>query len=205
MGRYEVLLFLHVFGAVVWVGVGLTGQALEAWFHRHGEWALLARLQPAWASIEPLAGVAGPLLLLGTGIALVADGPWEFGDTWIVIGLVGYTAALTLGVVFQAPGIRRLNEIAGERGPDDPEAIALARRLHALMWLELAILGVVVLAMTTKPAGAGSVGFWAVSAAMLTAAMGLAVHGVRGRGASRAQPLAPADAEASDRPNERFV
>jgi uncharacterized membrane protein len=205
MGSYEVLLFLHVVGAIVWVGVGLTGHALEAWFHRHGEWTLLARLQPAWASIEPLAAVGGPLLLLGTGVALVADGPWGFGDTWIVIGLSGYAAALALGVVFQAPGVRRLTAIAGERGPDDPEAIAVARRLHALMGLELAVLAVVLLAMTTKPTRGGSVGFWVVSAVILTAALGLAARGVRGHRVPRDQPHAPADIGASDRPDGRLV
>lgn len=161
-------------GAIVWIGLGLTGHALSVWAHRNREWAFATKLQSAFAWIEPPAFVVGPLLLLVTGIWLVIDGPWGFRDTWIAIGLGGYAAALGLGVAFQGPGMRRLNAITGERGPDDPEAIALGRRLNGLMWPELAILTVVLLAMTTKPRGAGSVGFWATATAILAASAVLA-------------------------------
>lgn len=161
---------LHILGAIVWIGIGLTGHALSAWAYRNGEWDFSARLQAAFASLEAPAAVLGPLLALGTGIGLVVDGPWRFTDTWIVVGLAGFGAALGLGIAFQGPGIRRYDEIVREHGPDDPEAIALGRRLNVLMWPELAILLAVVLAMATKPAGWGSVGFWVVVAAILAGA-----------------------------------
>ena len=41
------------------------------------------------------------------------------------------------------------------------------------MWPELGVLAVVLLAMATKPTGAGSWGFWLVAAALLGAGAGL--------------------------------
>lgn len=57
--------------------------------------------------------------------------------------------------------------------------IALFRRLNALMRPELAILLMVLLAMTTKPTGGGSVGFWAAVAVLLGAEVVLAARGFR--------------------------
>jgi len=162
ISRYELLVFLHVFGSIVWIGVGMTGHALLVWSDRRDQHEFAATLSMAIKWIELPALVFGPLLLVVTGVALVLDGPWGFGDTWVLVGLGGYAAALVFGGVFQAPGTKRVNALLAERGPDDPEVIALGRRLNALMWPELAILLVVLLAMTTKPTGSGSVGFWSL-------------------------------------------
>ncbi len=190
MSRYDVLLFLHIVGAIVWLGIGLTGHALAVWAHRKREWTFFAKLQEGFASLEAPAGILGPLLLLGTGIGLVADGPWGFTETWVVIGLAGFGAALGLGIGFQAPGLRRFNEIVRGRGADDPEAIAVGRRLNALMWPEVAILATVLLAMATKPAGWRPVGFWISAATILGAAFALMISDLATgkRGAERGGP-----------------
>lgn len=179
MGRYGILLFLHIVGAIVWVGIGLTGHTLAVLAYRHGEWRFGATLQAMFGRIEAPAFVLGPLLLLGTGIGLVIEGPWGFTDTWVVVGLAGFGAALVLGMTLQAPGLRRFDAIVRDRGPDDPEAIMVGRRLNAFMWPELAILATVVLAMATKPTGSGSVSFWAVAAALIAGAGALMISGLR--------------------------
>lgn len=152
---------------------------MSVWADRAQQYDFIATLAAAVKWIEPPAIVLGPLTLIVTGVALVLDGPWRFGDTWVLVGLGGYVAALVFGGVFQAPGTKRMNELLAEQGPSHPDVIALFRRLNALMWPELAILLVVLLAMTTKPAGGGSVGFWIVVAVVLGAAAVLAARGFR--------------------------
>lgn len=61
-----------------------------------------------------------------------------------------------------------MNAILAERGPEDPGVVAGVRRLNALMWPELGLLLVVLLAMTTKPTGEG---FWALVAVILAGAV----------------------------------
>jgi hypothetical protein len=123
--------------------------------------------------------VLGPLLLIVTGVALVLDGPWGFGDTWVVVGLTGYVVALVVGGALQAPGTKRVNRLLRERGANDAETIAATRRLNAYSWLELGTLLVVLLAMTTKPTGSGSVGFWTLVVVILGGAGFLTARGLR--------------------------
>lgn len=192
MTRYELLLFLHVFGAIVWIGLGLVGQSLGVWADRQGEYALAGPIYRWVAWIEPPATVLGPLLLIVTGVGLVLDGPWRFGDTYVVIGLTGFVTALVLGGTLQAPGTKRMNRLLREHGPDDPETIAAMRRLDALFWPELAILFVVLLAMTTKPVDGGTAGFWAIAIAFLAAAGFLTARGLRTAGVSPGPARPPA-------------
>jgi uncharacterized membrane protein len=173
-------LFLHVVGAVVWIGVGLTGQAILVWADRREEHEFVATLYRWVAWVEPAAAVLGPLLLIVTGVGLVLDGPWGFGDTWVVIGLGGYVAALVLGGALQAPGTKRVNSLLRERGAEDSGTITAMRRLNAYYWLELATLLIVLLAMTTKPTGPGSIGFWTLVVSILAGAGFLTARGLRG-------------------------
>lgn len=192
MTRYEVILSLHVLGAIVWIGLGLVGMSMAVWADRHGEHAFAEPVYRWVAWIEPPAIVLGPLLLIVTGVALVLDGPWRFGDTWVAIGLTGYVAALALGLVLQAPGTKRMKKLMEERGPEDRETIAATRRLDAFLWPELGILLVVLLAMTTKPVDGGTPGFWATVVGVLLAAIVLMVRGLRSAGLSSAPARPPA-------------
>ncbi|MDX1510492.1 MAG: hypothetical protein R3249_04045 [Nitriliruptorales bacterium] len=54
----------------------------------------------------------------------------------------------------------------------------MAHRLNALMWPELAILGVVLLAMATKPTGSGSLGFWLLAALTLGGGAAMTARGL---------------------------
>lgn len=133
----------------------------------------------------------GPLLLIVTGVALVLDGPWGFRDTWVIVGLVGYVGALALGGALQASGTKRVNAMLAERTPDDPEVVASVRRLGAFMWPELGALLIVLLAMTTKPTGGGSLEFWALVVGILVGALLLVAKDLRSA-QQPARQIAPA-------------
>jgi uncharacterized membrane protein len=186
-----VLLFLHVAGAITWVGLGLAVYWLLLWATRRDDPALVARLLSWLAWLDPRV-TTGLLLLLGTGIWLVVDGSSRFSDPWIVVGLAGYAAALGWGWRVAEPELKRLAAVAQERGPDDPGIRAGACRLVALLRVDLAIFAVVVLAMTVKPA-TGTAWFWAAAGVILTAGGVLAAHAFREAGAG-------ADQEATSAP-----
>jgi uncharacterized membrane protein len=175
--RYEVLLFLHVVGVIIWVGVGVTMFFLLVWADRSGDRRFVAGLLSASEWLGNPVTVA-LLLLLGTGIWLVLDGPWSFGDTWVALGLGGYVVALAWASRVEEREMKHLSALVREHGPDAPEVSAGGRRLLAGLTVELAILAVVVLGMTVKPA-AGAVEFWAVVAAILAGAGWLALRGYR--------------------------
>jgi uncharacterized membrane protein len=87
MSSYTFLLFVHIASAVAWVGGGLMAQffglrALRAGPERVGVLAL----DISWIATRLL--VPSSLLALVSGILLVVEGPWSFGDTWITIELL---------------------------------------------------------------------------------------------------------------------
>jgi uncharacterized membrane protein len=161
-------LFLHVVGAIAWVGTGSTILLLVVWASRADERAFFARLLAAteWLG-NPMTVLL--LLLLGSGIWLVLDGPWSFGTVWVGIGLGGYVAALAWGSAVIEPRSRSLQAAILERGHDAPVVRTAGVRLVALLRVELALLAVVVLAMTVKPAP-DEAAFWAIAGALLAGA-----------------------------------
>jgi uncharacterized membrane protein len=173
----------------VWIGLSAVCISLLIWAGRQEEHVFAAALYRwvSWVELPTL--VLGPILLVVTGVALVLDGPWRFGDTWVVIGITGYVVALVLGSALQAPGKKRMNELLLERGPGDPETVATRRRIDALWWPELGIILIVLLAMTTKPVDGGTAGFWATVVVILGVVGVLTARGLRS--AAVAEPSPP--------------
>jgi hypothetical protein len=174
------------------MGLLITGLALFYWADRNDERMVAHKLDEAIGWLEPGAAVAGPLLLLVTGIALVLDGPWRFSDLWVALALGGFAAALVLGAAFEGPQGKRLRALARDLGPDASEVVALGRRLQAVGYAELSILLFVVLTMSTKPVGRGSAGYWLLGACVLAAGC-VAAAGTYGstRTAGRESPRRP--------------
>lgn len=96
MSWYEMLLTLHILAAAIWLGSSLAILAI-------GRRALAAGTEPfstfvvhaGWwgCRAHPAAGV----VILLTGIGLVAEGDWSAGDLWIVIGILGVLAGFAAG------------------------------------------------------------------------------------------------------------
>jgi uncharacterized membrane protein len=151
MSRYELYLVLHVLGAAAWFGAALLSLVLvelayRARDHRGVVW--LGRYDDALAK-----GLFIPasLVTLAAGVLLVLDGPWSFGEHgFTLVGLAVFAATFALGLGMIVPAGNRLRE-AGERGAGDAELEPLVRRYRDLSRLDVALLTLVVVAMTWKP------------------------------------------------------
>lgn len=108
----DILRFLHILGAVGWVGsafglhmlgriLARSGSDLRA-FLRHGE-ALGKRIF-----------VPTGLLTVASGIGLVLAGPIQFSDLWVVLGISGVVVSGVIQSVVAAPAERQLAESDGE-------------------------------------------------------------------------------------------
>jgi hypothetical protein len=85
---YAIFKWVHVTGAVLWVGGGLTLTILALKAERSSdpaEMAMIAR-QAAFVGERVFAPVG--LLVLLAGIGMVINFHWGWGTSWIVIGLV---------------------------------------------------------------------------------------------------------------------
>jgi uncharacterized membrane protein len=93
--RYELLLVVHVLGALLFFGGAFVAAVVfeaAARRERPAEVALLLGL----ARFGALIVLAGAVLVLGAGLWLASDID-QLGETWLVLSLVLFVAALGLG------------------------------------------------------------------------------------------------------------
>lgn len=153
MSYYEVLLFLHVVGAIIWVGSAFLMFVLFYRGKSTSDFGLVAGISGNTQWLAQRVFIPTTLVMLVLGILLTIEGPWTFGMLWIVLGFVGYVAIMVLGLGFIEPAGKRLSAVAAERGPTDPEVRWRSRRMDALGILDIVLLVVVVFDMTVKPTG----------------------------------------------------
>lgn len=153
MTRYELLLFLHVAAAVIWLGAGFLIAVLVFGAERAGNRQKEAGHHQDVAWLAPRLFVPASLATLIIGILLVVDGDWSLDQLWIVIGLVGWAIAFVLGFFYFRPEGERIGAMVAERGPVDSEVDYRIRRLNVVDRLQLTILFVVLAAMVIQPTG----------------------------------------------------
>ncbi len=150
MTLYEGLLFLHVLAVIIWVGGGVMLQILLGRARKAGPDDLASFTGAAeWTSQRVFMPTS--FAVLGLGIWLVVDSPWNFSDPWIGIGIIGYALSALNGMINLGPTSRKMKELIAERGPADPGVQGLARRINIAGRLDLLVLIAVVFDMVVKP------------------------------------------------------
>jgi uncharacterized membrane protein len=148
---YALFKLVHVVGAVIWVGGGLTLTILAMRAERSsdsGEMATIAR-QAAFVGERVFAPVG--MLVFLMGIAMVINLHWGWGTTWIVIGLVGYVITFLTGLLVLGPLAKRIGQLIEAKGPDAPETQAAIQRILLLARVDIGVLLLVVADMILKP------------------------------------------------------
>jgi uncharacterized membrane protein len=170
VNRYELLLFLHVAMAIVWVGGGLMMQFFGIRTSMSHDPARMATFGEDVHWIANRVFIPGSLLAFLTGVLLVLDSDfYGFGDDWIVIGLALYATTFLAGVLFLGPEAGRIGKLTAE---GSPEAGPRTLRLLFLSRLDLALLWLIIYDMTVKPEfGDASSLFWGIAGAAVAAGL----------------------------------
>lgn len=168
MTWYDLWLFLHISFAVLWVGGGAVVQlfALRALAARSPE-----RLAQFAGDAEWIGGrfltVFGAGAFL-TGIALVVNAEfWDFGDDWIVIGLVLFAVTFVTGAAFLGPEAGRVGKLVAAEGASSPAAQARIRRILLVSRIDLVVLFLIIFDMAVKPSFEDG---WTIVGALVVAA-----------------------------------
>jgi len=86
------------------------------------------------------------------GIVMVINSPEiGFGDTWVIIGLVGFAISFVTGIAVLAPRARRLVELSDTVGAVAPQTQAAIREILLISRVDIAVLVIVVFDMLMKP------------------------------------------------------
>lgn len=152
MTRYELFLFLHVSGAIIWLGAGFLVTILELKAGRTGAPAEMRRVGETNNWLTPRLFIPSALATFVLGILLTIEGPWSFGDLWIVLGLAGFATTFITGVGFLSPEAKRLDAAIATHGPTSPQAQRHMHRLVVATRVDMVVLFAVVFVMASKPA-----------------------------------------------------
>jgi hypothetical protein len=150
---YDLFTFLHIVGALVWVGAGATFQVLNARLAAARDHAGIAAksAQGEWFGKAVFSTSAGVTLVAGVATVLASDDAWSFGDLWITWGFAGVALSIVFGAMFSERTARELAATVEATGPDTAQVEDLQRRLGRCGAIDLVILLSVVAAMVWKP------------------------------------------------------
>jgi len=188
MSWYELLLFLHISAAIVWLGAGFLITLVTFGARSSGDRAKELAEQQGLGWLAPRLFIPASLGTMILGVLLVIDSDfWGFDQLWIVIGLAGWLVSFVLGFFFLRPEGQRISAIVAERGPNDPELDGRLLNVAALDRFQVLVLFLVVADMVQKPTGDDE-GILIVGALLIAAAAVAAVLAIRSGPAAAERP-----------------
>jgi len=171
MTWYELLLFLHIAGAIIWIGGGFLLQVYGLLELRSGDARSIARFAGNAGLIGERLFTPTALIVVLAGVGLMIDGSWPWGRLWVVFALVAYGLSFLLGVGVLAPTAKRIAAV----GPETDEGQRLIRKVFALLRVDLMLLFAIVFAMVVKPTS-DDVWTIVVAGVLLTAGIGATIR-----------------------------
>lgn len=148
---YDVYKMIHVVAAVVWVGGGATLVVLALLIQRENDPGALAAFGQRVEFIATRIFIPASLVVLVFGILMMLNGDLDWGQFWVIAGLVGFAATFLTGIAFLSPQTKRFNALVEEKGAESPEAQAALGKLLLVGRFDVALLLLVVADMTAKP------------------------------------------------------
>jgi uncharacterized membrane protein len=144
---YELLLFVHIAAAVIWLGGSFTFQMYGLVVRRAGDPEELARFAGRAGWLSERMFVPASLAVILAGIGLMVEGSWEWGQLWVVFALATFAASFATGLFVLSPMAKRVPVV----GPTTPVGQDLINRLFAILRVDLSFMYAIVFAMVVKP------------------------------------------------------
>ena len=149
----QLLLTLHILAAATWIGAALALQVIAGHMRSSTPDAVTDRFAIDSETIgKTLFGPAAVVLLI-TGVILVARQDLDWTEAWLLIGIGAFVAAIAVGAAFLIPEGRRLAELARTPGHDSTEIRDRARRRFLVARVDLFVLILGVAVMVFRPGG----------------------------------------------------
>jgi len=90
-------------------------------------------------------------VVIAFGIAVMHETHTDYGQFWVIFGLIGWALAGGLGIGFVGPELGRIDQAARAHGPDSPEVARRVKRLFMIFRFDTALLMLIVIDMTARP------------------------------------------------------
>jgi len=147
---YQLLLFIHIVSAVIWVGGAFAIQALAVLVSRSDDPAELPRLGRNLEIIGSRVFMPAAVVLFLAGVVMTVQN-WSFGRTWIAVSVALWILSALSGALYLGPRAKRVAALFDAEGPSSVAARQLLGRMFVVSRLELVSFVVIIGLMVFKP------------------------------------------------------
>ena len=147
---YQVLLYIHIVCAVIWVGGAFAIQVLAVIVARSGDPNEVPRLSRNMELIGSRLFAPAAVVLFLAGVVMTIQN-WSFGNTWIAASIALWILSALGGAIYLGPRAKRVAALFEAEGPNSVEARALIGRLFIATRLELVSFAIIIALMVFKP------------------------------------------------------
>ena len=150
MTWYELWLFLHISAVVLWIGGAVAVQVFGALATASGDPARSAAFGRDTGVMVRWVFMPSSLVVLLSGILLVNEGNWDWGEWFIVLGLVGWAAVALTAFGYLTRALRSVGMRMATDGPS-PALAAEMSRLILVARILILVLFAILFVMVVKP------------------------------------------------------
>jgi uncharacterized membrane protein len=147
---YQLLLYIHIVCAVIWVGGAFAIQALAIVVSRSDDPMELPRLGRKLELIGSRVFMPAAILLFVAGVVLTIQ-KWAFGETWIAVSIGLWILSALSGAMYLGPRAKRVAALFEAEGPSSVAARQQISRMFLVSRLELVSFAVIIALMVFKP------------------------------------------------------
>ena len=147
---YQLLLYIHIVCAVIWVGGAIAIQALAILVSRSDDPMELPRLGGNLEIIGSRVFMPAATLLFLSGVVMTIQN-WAFGNAWIAVSVGLWVLSAVAGAAYLAPRAKRVAALFESEGPASVVARKLIGQMFVVSRLELISFAVIIALMVFKP------------------------------------------------------
>jgi uncharacterized membrane protein len=151
MRTNDLLLTFHILAAATWIGAALAVQVIGARMRPSTPDDVVDHFAIDAEAIGKMLFAPAGIVLVTTGVALVANEDLEWTSAWILAGIGAFFVAIAVGGAFLIPEGRRIAELARTPGHDPTEVRDRTRRRLLVARVDLMVLILAVADMVYRP------------------------------------------------------
>ena len=146
----DLWLTIHVLAAVIWVGGSVL--ALTLGYYLRGRDINTRVEYTRWTEwLGPRLFAPMSIAVIVAGHLLVNEIGYDFDQTWLILGQVGWLLSFIIGVAFYPREGKKREQLIEQHGMEHESVAASINRVLTVATVDTLIVVLVVIDMTTKP------------------------------------------------------
>ena len=147
---YELVLFVHIVCAIIWVGGAFFSQLLAIRVSRSSDPSDLPKLGANIAYLGQRVFLPASILLFIAGLILVSQ-RWQFSSLWVSLSMLLWLVSAVTGALYLGPTTAKVGALFATEGPTSVAGRSLLDRVFLVARLELVSFAIIVFMMVVKP------------------------------------------------------